>query len=169
MSHQIQNFDFYKPVLSTDIVRVDSTVSNSSSIPKNPSVGKSQKKANKPKREKSRLPEMMETQQDIENWIAARKKNFPTRSRTNTKLMDQTERDQRGAIPLDDESKKPKIRRTEGSTKMLMKAHSFLDDLTKDEERKERSIVLQCFRYFVQHDFLQREPNCKSDSTAQTA
>ena len=37
------------------------------------------------------------------------------------------------------------------------KIPSILDKITQDEERKKYSIILQCFRYFVKHNFLQDE------------
>lgn len=164
MTHQIQDFDFYKPVLSTDVIKVEGTVRNDSSLPDHPTVKINKNKKKGIRKEKSRLPQMRETQEDIDAWIAERKKNFPTRSRTTARINEKTERVQRGAIAFDEEAKKPKISRTEGSTKAVMRTHSFLDELTKDEERRERSIILQCFRYFVQHDFLQTPTDYKFNS-----
>ncbi|KAH0791015.1 hypothetical protein GPJ56_005150 [Histomonas meleagridis] len=163
MKHKIQDFDFFKPVLSTDIIKVEGPVPNTKPVSQylnnNQSKKKNRRRNKKGKPNQTKLPQIRETQEEIDAWIAERKKRFPTRSRVNTKLQEEIDREERGAISLNGDSKnkekQKRISPIEASTKSPVKIHSFIDELTEDEERRERSIILQCFRYFVRHNFLQ--------------
>ena len=207
MNH-IKSFNLYSPVLSTDIVNdpqpspndnTDLQVTNEqdSQISSNQIINKKKKnKKNKNKNKKKLIQQQQnellnkinikipETQEDIDAWIAERKKKFPTRKRIEEKEQNLQERQERGALDLSDKANKEKRKESkknffqtnsydkskpiEMSAIRPTKIPSLLDKLTQDETRKKHSIILQCFRYFVNHNFLQDEfdPNVnKNDSS----
>ncbi|OHT01376.1 hypothetical protein TRFO_07629 [Tritrichomonas foetus] len=199
MSH-LKSFDFYTPVLSTDIVKPPETIPNDSPVP-NPQVSQQKKKKknknkNKAKKQNSGQNnnnnntninnkdkiKVLETQEDIDAWIAERKKRFPTRLRVAEKERENQEREERGALDLSEQANKAKRKESkmklgkngkndkplEMSTFQPTKVPSILDKITQDEERRKHSIVLQCFRYFVKHNFLQEDliiPNNNDNGT----
>ncbi|EAY14723.1 hypothetical protein TVAG_038290 [Trichomonas vaginalis G3] len=162
MSDQLKNFGFYNPVLSTDIVKVAPAVPTyqapeyEKNLIKSAKIPKSKQK--KQGDNSQPAPRKVETQEEIDAWIAERRKKFPTRVRVDEKEQTELERRERGALDLSkprptekNESKKP----IEMSTINPVPIPSLLEVLTEDERRKDYSRILQCFRYFVKHDFLQ--------------
>lgn len=209
MNH-IKSFNLYSPVLSTDIVNdpqpspndnTDLQVTNEqdSQISSNQINNKKKKNKNKKNKNKNKKKliqqqqnellnkiniKIPETQEDIDAWIAERKKKFPTRKRIEEKEQNLQERQERGALDLSDKANKEKRKESkknffqtnsydkskpiEMSAIRPTKIPSLLDKLTQDETRKKHSIILQCFRYFVNHNFLQDgfDPNVnKNDSS----
>jgi hypothetical protein len=106
------------------------------------------------------VPKPPETQAEIDAWIAERRKRFPTQARIADRAQAAADRESRGALDLFEKPRTLKSERKnrkpqEISTRAPAKVPSFLDRLTEDEDRRQRSMILQCFRYFVTHDFLQ--------------
>lgn len=171
MGEKLKNFDIYNPVLSTDIVKVAPVIPTYQA----PEIEQKMiKQAKIPKSKKKKQaetiqtpPKRTETQEEIDAWIAERRKKFPTRAKIEAKEQSELERNERGALDLSKprkiekrESKKP----IEMSTINPIAIPSLLEVLTEDERRKDYSKILQCFRYFVRHDFLQTPPNTQSDA-----
>ena len=147
---------------------------------------KNKKKKNKNKSIQQQQNELLkqidikipETQEDIDAWIAERKRKFPTRRRIEEKEQNNQAREERGALDLSEKANKERrkqqkktrndSRPLEMPTNRPTKIPSILDKITQDEERKNHSIVLQCFRYFVKHNFLQDEfdPSAKLDDNS---
>jgi hypothetical protein len=151
-------FDLFKPVLSTDIMKKQKTTATAptASVPSPNTKNRPLSKPPTPP-----LPKMPESPAEVDSWITERKKRFPTQSRAAAKAQAETDRDTRGALDL---SPPPKPLRQsqpplEMSASRPTKIASFLDHLTEDEDRRQRSIVLQCFRYFTTHNFLQDDPS----------
>jgi hypothetical protein len=154
-------WDLFKPVLSTDIKKLQK--SQAAPLPepdssKNPPVRKSN--SARRRQEAVAAPRVPESEAEIEAWIAERKKRFPTQSRIAGKERDMKEREDRGALDLTEvvEKKGRGNVPIEMSSKFPRKVPSLIDKLMADEERRERSIILQCFRYFRSHGFLQDPP-----------
>jgi hypothetical protein len=103
-----------------------------------------------------------ESQAAIDEWIAERRKRFPTQARLAERAQNEADRDSRGALDLSTKHQKPKPGKRQKPIEMSTTAPttipSFLDRLTEDEDRRQHSMVLQCFRYFVTHNFLQDSP-----------
>lgn len=166
MGEKLKNFDIYNPVLSTDIVKVAPVIPTYQAPEIEQKMIKQAKipKAKKKKQSEANqiVPKRAETQEEIDAWIAERRKRFPTRARISEKEQSEQERKERGALDLTKpmktekrESKKP----IEMSSINPIAIPSLLEVLTEDERRKDYSRILQCFRYFVQHDFLQNPAN----------
>ena len=163
MSEKPEKFDFYSPVLSTDVVKEAPAIPDYNQPQLTPNQNKVIiKKANKEKKkEKFELPRKVETPEEIEAWIAERRRKYPTRVKIAEKEQTQQEREQRGALDLSQpiaKSKKQKDKSNkpiEMSTVYPTKIPSLLDQMCSDQVRADHSIILQCFRYFVQHNFLQ--------------
>ena len=183
----IQNFDFYKPALSTDIVKPPEISSNNDNNNNNSQLNVSnqqfsneqftnKKRKNKKRKNKSYQQQQQqqkeilnkinikipETQEDIDAWLAERRKKFPTRKRIEAKEQYNQERKERGALDLSEKANKEKRKELkrknqnfnfdsdkpiEMSVFRPTKLPSILDKITQDEERKKHSIVLQCFLF----------------------
>ena len=177
MSH-LKSFDLFSPVLSTDVINPPETVNNEIPVPepakkkkkkknrkrKNPNPNQKEKQTQK---KKEPIIKIQETQEEIDAWINERRKRFPTRERIAQKEQSEREREEKGALDLSVEANKLRRRQKkqkgnkpiEASTYKPTKIPSILDKIVEDEQRKEYSIILQCFRYFVKHNFLQDEYN----------
>ena len=166
MGEKPEKFDFYSPVLSTDVVKEASATPDYNQPQLTPNLNKNLiKKKNKEKekqikkKEKFDIPRKVETQEEIEAWIAERRRKYPTRVKIAEKEQTQQEREQRGALDLEKPLPKPKKQKSnkpiEMSTVYPTKIPSLLDKMCADQTRADHSIILQCFRYFVQHNFLQ--------------
>ena len=98
-----------------------------------------------------------ETQEEIDAWIAERRKKYPTKLRIAEKEQSAKERLEMGALNLEEETQiDAETTPSEFSAKSPHRILSFLDVLVADEMRKEKSKILQCFRYFVTHNYLQK-------------
>lgn len=174
-----KDYDFFKPPLSSDIMK--SQIEDPNPIhkktPENQIIAKNKKSKKRNKNQKAKLQEeqkqilhsikIPETKEEIDAWIAERKRKFPTRQRIEAKEQEQQEREDRGALDLSKNATKEVLKKEkakkkfngpqpiEMSTSKPKKIPSILDKITEDEQRRKRSIVLQCFRYFVRHNFLQ--------------
>jgi hypothetical protein len=149
------DWDLFRPVLSTDVPRVKRT---QAALP--PPSGPATNRANA-KRECPAAPARPpETQAEIDAWIAERRKRFPTQARVAERAQGEADRAARGALDLAAKPKAEKKSRRpqEMSSATPTKIPSFIDRLTEDEDRRQRSMVLQCFRYFTTHNFLQDDP-----------
>ena len=167
MSEKLKKFDFFTPVLSTDVVKEAEAIPDYKA-PLNPNQSTTQiKKVQKNQKEKKKDPNFpvihkVETQEEIDAWIAERRKKYPTRVKIAEKEQTKQEREERGALdlssPLPNKKKEKKSNKpTEMSSAHPTKIPSLLDEMCSDQTRADRSIILQCFRYFVQHNFLQDE------------
>lgn len=159
MSFQLNKFDFYKPVQSTDIVKVSKPIANIQD-PTNPIKPKFKKNKtrNMNNMVKSNYEKQQETQEDIEAWKEARRKNYPTSMKIEEKEKHKKDLEERGALNLEPSKpgkKKKNDKPIQMSSKHPIKIPSYLDKLTEDEDRRDRSKILQCFRYFNTHNFLQ--------------
>lgn len=159
MSYELKKFDILSPVLSTNVVKVEKMTPNCS----NPVVIDTEKSL----KNKGKSPDadfnfpsfkLPQTPEEIEAWIAERKAKYPTKSRIAQKKESERERMERGALDLSVPYKgkgnnEDDDRPTEVSSRYKYAGKSFLDILNEEQERKDRSLILQCFRYFVQNDF----------------
>ena len=160
----LENWDFFAPVLSTDKENLPKT----QQAPVTDKTTEKTPKQKRPKKQKDPLParKIPETQEEIDAWIAERKKRFPTQQRIAEKAKMEQDREARGALDLSEQANKERRRKekVKDNTPIIMssknpeRVKSMIDRLMEDEERKQRSIVLQCFRYFVSHNFLQDWP-----------
>ena len=73
MSEKIKSFDFFSPVLSTDIVKIAAVTPNYNDI--KPASSKKKQKKKKEKWVKPIKVNKPETQEEIDAWIAERRKN----------------------------------------------------------------------------------------------
>jgi hypothetical protein len=146
------DWDLFRPVLSTDVKHLQKT--QPAPVP----IQTSQKLRSE-SNSRDVLPRIPESQAEIEAWIAERKKRYPTQRRIADKEQDTKDREVRGALDLGSKpkSKERSNKPIQMSSKKPGKVGSFLDKLMEDEERRQRSIILQCFRYFRTHNFLQNE------------
>jgi hypothetical protein len=148
-------WDLFRPVLSTDVPKVKKT--EPAPLPESGCSG-ARKHFKREKRPP--IPRPPETQAEINAWIAERRQHFPTQARIAERAQTEADREARGALDL---SSKPRPFKSgkkdrqpqEMSTRHPSKVPSFIDRLTEDEDRRQHSMVLQCFRYFVTHNFLQ--------------
>jgi len=155
MSEKIKSFDFFSPVLSTDIVKIAAVTPNYNDI--KPVSSKKKQKKKKEKWVKPIKVNKPETQEEIDAWIAERRKKYPTKLRIAEKEQSAKERLEMGALNLEEETQiDVETTPRELSAKSPHRIQSFLDVLVADELRKEKSKILQCFRYFVSHNYLQK-------------
>jgi type IV secretory pathway VirB10-like protein len=154
-------FDLFKPVLSTDVLKKQKTTAAPPAPSVPPPNTKNRPLSKPPPRPVLRIPE---SQAEVDAWIAERKKRFPTQSRVAAKAQAETDRRTRGALDLSAPPKGGQKSRLplEMFASRPTKIASFLDRLTEDEDRRHRSIVLQCFRYFTTHNFLQDDPSTRT-------
>ena len=131
------SFDFFAPLTSDKTQKKQVNTGDDEKYnlhPKNVAVKKS-----------------LETQEEIDAWIAERRAKFPTRERIAEKNKEKAQREFSGKLDLSEGLGK-KRDETEFGTQQPV---SLVDILVEDAVREQRSIVLQCFRYFTQHNFLQ--------------
>lgn len=160
MGEKLGKFDFFAPVLSTDVVKEAPVLPNYTAPNLNPQQNTVEIKKNKKNGKKPEIgipPRKVETQEEIDAWIAERRKKYPTRVRISEKEQTKAAREERGALDLsvpfkakEDKSDKP----IEMSTRHPKRIPSLLDEMAADQERADHSKILQCFRYFVKHNFL---------------
>lgn len=151
-----ETWDCFCPILSTSVDELRPTRAAPDTPERN---NAKQVRKRKPPKMRENLPKVPETQEEIDAWIAERKKRYPTQQRIAEKVQQEQDREERGALDL---TKKPeKLKKSDKPTEMSTKdpkpIKTLIDKLMEDEVRKERSIILQCFRYFVNHNFLQEE------------
>ena len=156
-----QPFDIYSPALSSDQTKLMSTYASESNYKDKQQLKKKKKKKISQPIVSTPSENQQESQKEIDAWIAARKARFPTKSRIQAKEDEQKTREERGALDLTQKMNKPEKPKSNKPIEMSS-SHpkiipSILDKLQEDEERRQRSIVLQCFRYFVKNNFLQKE------------
>jgi len=147
-----QDWDLFAPVLSTDVEKLQKTQTAPSVSVRAPGRRPEGKRAKPPAAAK--LPE---SQEEIDAWIAERRRRFPTQQRVAARAELEREREARGAIDTSAPAGgRRKGKPAEMSTRAAGSGHSMIDKLMDDDDaRRERSIVLQCFRYFNTHGFLQ--------------
>ena len=160
----LENWDFFTPVLSTDADKLPKT----QPAPVTDKMVEKKPKKKPRKRQKEPIPirKAPETQEEIDAWIAERKRRFPTQQRIAEKVKMEQDREARGALDLSERANKERRKKEKhsGSGPIIMsstnpeRVQSMIERLLDDEERKQRSIVLQCFRYFATHNFLQDAP-----------
>ena len=160
MSYELKRFNIFAPVLSSNVIEVEEAAPNSSA----PVVSDGEKSLkNKGKKNGSDLVlpdcKLPQTPEEIEAWIAERKARYPTRSRIAQKQENERERMERGALDLtvpyrSKRENEDDDRPTEVSSRHKYAGRSILDVLNEEQERRDRSLILQCFRYFVQNEFL---------------